>query len=265
MPIIHTTPRAAGAATGLKMFLYWRVLTLLTRVSVWKAKRVASVARHVLQDYGGEGLQRKTVIAPPGAPQPVAAGTKNPNLVLAIGDFYAQKNYPLLMEAFARLLKERPDTRLEIIGRKVDGAEVVRVETEMVRWGISRAVTLAGGMPHAALLKRLAEAAVLVNVSKAECFNMPLLEAMAVGTPVVCGDVDFQREVVGEAGVGQAAVLVKMDDGQVADAVAVAVFGVLETPAIASQLRTAGLRRAAVFTWEQTAGALLAALAGPSA
>jgi glycosyltransferase involved in cell wall biosynthesis len=253
IPIIHTTPRAAGSAKGLKMWLYWRVLWLLTVASVWKAGRVGSVARHVLKDYGGAWLARKTVIAPPGSPA-VGAGTrKDPHLVVAVGDVYAQKHYPLLVEAFAKLLKKVPQARLEIIGRKVDGAEVVAVETAMLRWGVSSHVEMVGGVLHEVLLRRLGEAAVLASASGAECFNMPLLEAMAVGTPVVCGDMDFQREVVGDEG---AAVLAQGGENA-AENLAEALYAVMSDKGYAGQLCEAGFARARTFTWRGTAEALL--------
>jgi alpha-1,3-rhamnosyl/mannosyltransferase len=72
--------------------------------------------------------------------------------------------------------------------------------------------------------------------SRFEGFGVPVLEAMASGTPVVLSDDEALREVAGDAGVY----------GELADAVRRA-LGDRE------RYRRAGLERAAEFTWEQSA------------
>ncbi|NBX85945.1 MAG: glycosyltransferase, partial [Proteobacteria bacterium] len=250
MPIIHTTPRAVGQAVGWKMQMYWRVLRWLTVVSLWRAPVAFSVARHVVRDYVGSFVGRKVRVAYPGGQVDRLTGgqeQRDPNLVMAVGDFYAQKDYPLIVRAFAVLRERRPASRLLIVGRAVDGGvrdEVLKLVRELK---IADAVTMTGAVPHATLMKTLAKAAVYVNASKAECFNLPVLEALACGVPCVLPEVDFQREVAGEAGV----FVPVSKGGDVAAAFAVALFGVLENPVIAESLRKRGLARAAEFSWRK--------------
>ena len=78
-----------------------------------------------------------------------------------------------------------------------------------------------------------------------EGFGLPLLEAMACGTPVVA----FRNSALGEVG-GEAAVLV--EDGDAA-ALAAAARRLLEDPRERSDRVAAGRSRAAGFTWEATA------------
>lgn len=251
MPIIHTTPRAAGQAQTRGMKLYWKVLKLLTTLSVWNAPVAFSVAKHVIPDYVGPWMAKKVRVASPAIGHEEVGGdaVKDPNLVVTVGDFYAQKDYPLLVQALKVLREKRPASRLMIIGRPVDARVRNEVLALIRELKLADAVTLTGGMPHDKLMQALARASVYVSTSKAECFNIPVLEAMASGVPCVLGDTPFQREVAGET-----AVYVPVDKGgEIAAAFAVAMFGLLENQSLAGTLRAAGLKRAANYTWVATA------------
>lgn len=93
--------------------------------------------------------------------------------------------------------------------------------------------------------ERLAElyrgAACLVQASLYEGFGLPVLEAMASGTPVVAVPDEALREVAGEA-----AVLVEVD--RLAD-------GIRSALAERDRLSWAGLERSRLFTWRATAAA----------
>jgi glycosyltransferase involved in cell wall biosynthesis len=85
---------------------------------------------------------------------------------------------------------------------------------------------------------------VLLMTSRSEGFGLPVLEAMACGTPVVAFDNTALPEVVGDAGV-----LVR--DGDV-DALAEAVGDLLRSGSRRAELVAAGLERAGQFRWEDT-------------
>jgi glycosyltransferase involved in cell wall biosynthesis len=78
-----------------------------------------------------------------------------------------------------------------------------------------------------------------------EGFGLPVLEAMACGTPVVCSDVASLPEVVGDA-----AITVDPAD---TEALAAAMHRVLSGRDLHHELGRRGLARAAGFTWERTA------------
>jgi glycosyltransferase involved in cell wall biosynthesis len=259
IPTVHTTTRAGAAWPGFFWRVYWGALRVLTWLSIVRAPVVLSVARHVLKEYPGSGAARKTLVAYPAVASTLPAA-KNPNnqppTIVAVGDFYAQKNYPLLVQALAALRTQVPDATLHIIGRPVWPQVVAQVQTEVERLGLADAVRLTPGLPHAQLLAAVAQAQVVVNVSAAECFNMPLLEAMALGVPVVCGDDDFQAEVVGGA-----ALTLNVRSGNVPAALAVALYGVLANPATAALLKKRGLTRASGFSWAATAAVVQQGLA----
>ncbi len=80
-----------------------------------------------------------------------------------------------------------------------------------------------------------------------EGFGLPVLEAMACGTPVVCSNLASLPEVAGDA-----ALLV---DPREPAALARAILDVLEDETLRRRLREAGLRRATAFTWSRAAAA----------
>ena len=96
------------------------------------------------------------------------------------------KNHPLLVEAFALVLKEYPDYVLEIYGP--DAGEGMKEKTlnTAKRLGISDKVFLMG--PSDTLEKDLEDAAVFVSPSDYEGMPNALMEAMALGIPVVSTD-----------------------------------------------------------------------------
>jgi alpha-1,3-rhamnosyl/mannosyltransferase len=93
-----------------------------------------------------------------------------------------------------------------------------------------------GYVPQSELARLYRQAAALVLPSRYEGFGIPVLEAMASGTPVVLSSDAALREVAGEAGIY----------GDLAD-------GLRRAVADRDRYATAGLARARLFTWDETA------------
>jgi glycosyltransferase involved in cell wall biosynthesis len=92
----------------------------------------------------------------------------------------------------------------------------------------------------------------LVFPSRYESFGIPIVEAMACGCPVITATTSACPEVAGDA-----AILVDPDD---VDGLADAMYRVSVDDALAADLRQRGLRRAAGFSWSESAKTLLAEL-----
>ena len=182
----------------------------------------------------------------PGGEKPSARG--GPKTVLYVGRSDPYKNLPGLVAVFARLVREEGvDARLRIVGppdaRYPEAGETAR------RLGVVDRVERAGYLDDAGLVQAYRDADVLALLSRYEGFGLPVAEAMACGTPVVCSNAASLPEVAGNA-----ARLVAPDD--VAGAAA-ALKAVLTDPAEAARLRAAGLAQAKKFSWRTAAESIL--------
>ena len=105
-------------------------------------------------------------------------------------------------------------------------------------------------MPEADLPALYSAATAFVFPSLYEGFGLPVLEAMACGTPVICSNTSSLPEVAGAA----ALLVDPLDTAALADALR----HVLTDGDLRADLRRRGLAQAARFTWTQTAAATLA-------
>lgn len=181
----------------------------------------------------------------PGGEKPSARG--GPKTVLYVGRSDPYKNLPGLVEALARLVREEGvEARLRIVGSP--DARYPEAEQAVRRLGVADRVEWSGYLDDAGLVRAYQEADVLALLSRYEGFGLPVLEAMACGTPVVCSNAASLPEVAGGA-----AWLVEPDDTAGA---AAALKEILSNPVTAARLREAGLARAAMFSWRTTADAV---------
>jgi glycosyltransferase involved in cell wall biosynthesis len=186
----------------------------------------------------------------PGPAAPPAAGSAERSAtVLYVGRADPYKNLPVLIDAVGRLRQRgRSGIRLHVVG--APDPRYPQAARRAAEQGLGKAVTWTGYLAEADLVCAYREAAVLVLPSRYEGFGLPVLEAMASGTPVVCSDVEALREVGGDA-----ALYAPAGD---ADALAAALAQVLDEPGLRRTLIARGLARAARFTWAATAERTLA-------
>jgi glycosyltransferase involved in cell wall biosynthesis len=112
---------------------------------------------------------------------------------------YAHKNHLMLLDAFARVVAERPDARLVLTGG--EGPEEDAVRRRAAQADLAGTVLRTGRIPRGDLDALIAVATALVFPSRYEGFGVPVLEAMAAGCPVIAADATALPEVVGGAGV----------------------------------------------------------------
>lgn len=102
--------------------------------------------------------------------------------VLYAGRFGLEKNIPLLIKAFARVVGERPDAILEIAGR---GPELSELQRLCVDLRLGENVRFLGFLDHADLAKCYARCHVFVLPSVVETQGLVAMEAMRFGKPVI--------------------------------------------------------------------------------
>jgi glycosyltransferase involved in cell wall biosynthesis len=112
-------------------------------------------------------------------------------LVLFAGRLDAQKRVDVLVEAFARLVARRAGARLAIAGKGPEREGLERLARERA---VADRVAFLGVRDDVPRLLRAAR--VLVLPSASEGISNVILEAMAVGTPVIATDVAGNRELV---------------------------------------------------------------------
>lgn len=153
------------------------------------------------------------------------------DFVLAVGTLEPRKNLPRLIEATAKLGVE-----LRIAGARGWGG--VEAEGSHVTW--------VGRPSDAELAVLLRGASCLAYPSLWEGFGIPVLEAMACGTPVVTSESSAMAEIAEGAA--------ELVDPRDVDAIAA---GIERALARSDELRAAGLERAARFTWRAAADAVV--------
>ncbi len=170
-------------------------------------------------------------------------------VVLHVGELHPRRNLRFLVEVIGGLRPVVPGLSLVLVGTdRGEFSALLALASSLGVPGLLRHVSAAD---DAALLSWYQRASVLVAPSRYEGFGLPVLEAMACGTPVVASRGSSLTEVVGDAGV-----LVDPDD---AEGWALALRALLLQPAHAAEHSARGLARSATFSWANTA-ALTAAV-----
>ncbi len=163
--------------------------------------------------------------------------------IVAIGNHKPYKNLGLLVDAFSKLIDGDLDARLVLIG------DCEGLTDQIAASPASEHVHLPGFVGDDLLRRLLGAARVFVFPSKVEGFGLPILEAMATGTPTIVADLEPMRSIAQEA-----ALLV--DPDRPAD-LARLLRRIIEDDDLAETLGSRGRRRAGEFRWDETAQATL--------
>ena len=168
----------------------------------------------------------------------------DPPFVLYVGNLEPRKNLARLLHAFAQLKqKGRIAHKLVIVGQK---AWIYDEIFEKIRdRSLASEVILTGYVPTSDLPLFYSAASFMIYPSLYEGFGLPVVEAMACGTPVITSLGSSLEEIAGNA-----ALLV---DPFSIDSITAAMEKLANNPALQAELRKAGLRRAASFSFRKMA------------
>ncbi|HZQ10525.1 MAG TPA: glycosyltransferase family 1 protein [Anaerolineae bacterium] len=167
--------------------------------------------------------------------------------ILAVGNLQPRKNLERLMRAFA-LAKQHAALphKLVIVGQRLWRAAPILQAAR----GMPDQVILTGYVPATDLPLLYNAADVLAYPSLYEGFGLPVLEAMACGTPVITSNVSCLPEIAGDA----AHLINPRSVQDIADAL----VRVTTDTAYRGELGRRGVARAQLFSWERTAQQTLA-------
>jgi len=227
--------------------LLWRLYHLAwwpQRVLLNRADAVVTVSETTAALIAQHRLTRRPVTVVPNAPDPVPDLPRAPRTgaLVYMGSFMPYKNVGTLAGAMPAL----PHHELHLMSR-ISPEERARL-TALAPGG---KLVFHDGANDETYREVLRGATALVSASRDEGFGIPLVEAMALGTPLVVSDIPVFREVGGDA----AAYVDPEDVHGFVEAVKE-----LDDPAIWEQRSAAARTRAQHYSWEASARILLALL-----
>ena len=164
---------------------------------------------------------------------------RDKKLLLFVGNLKPHKNLGTLLHALKNL--HRDDVMLILVGKAFKNLDLEKQEEEM---GIREKVIHTGLVSKEELVDLYNLADVFVFSSLYEGFGIPLLEAMACGTPVIAANNSSIPEVVGDA-----ALLV---DGKSAEQISSAVEMLMKSTKMADEFIKKGFIRCNSFSWKNT-------------
>ncbi len=199
-----------------KVYYPW-IASALIRSSLKRASRVLTVSQATFQDLhrfvgGRQDLMQKISVVPNALDpfflesQPSGDfvrsrfGVSGSYFLAVASMLKPHKGVRDLFEAFQAFQKRRvaedlPDVKLVLVGKGTE--TIVEVERLLNKVGGIKGVHLLGSVSREELFQLYGSAEALVVPSKAEGFCLPVIEAQAVGTPVVCRPVPAIQELLG--------------------------------------------------------------------
>jgi len=187
----------------------------LTQEMMWRysvffynhCDRILSPSRSVAEQLSARGVERIPHMMSNGIPlYPWVArseidaerdklGLRDAFTFIYIGRISEEKSLPILLQAFAHLLRTAPGARLVIVGNGPDREALEELAEEMK---LEESVTFTGSIPHGDLVRRNLPRIgdVFVSPSKTENQPVSLLEAMSFGLPMIGADAKGVPELV---------------------------------------------------------------------
>lgn len=228
--------------------LYLRTQTHRSCRSARRVVTISASGRNDVHQHFGVPLDRIDVAQPgvedrfrPFSADKVAKFRERQQLpeqfLLHVGTLQPRKNIPTLLEALAQL--DRPQLPLVLVGGK--GWQYEEIFERIGTLGLHKQVQLTGYVSDEELPLWYNAASALVFPSVYEGFGLPIVEAMACGTPVIAADTPSAHEAAGDA----ALLFAPRDVPRLVNHL----LTVLDNKEQTATMRERGLAHASQFTW----------------
>lgn len=168
--------------------------------------------------------------------------------IFFLGNTDPKKNVRGVLKSLL-LLKNQGQLSLPVVISNLPAPALNDILTEIGGQSLADDIILCGYIPNYILPFIYNAATIFLCPSLRESFGLPILEAMASGTPVLTSTTSSMPEVAGNA-----ALLV---DPTSIEEMADGINQLIQKPGLRTVLRQKGLQRATLFSWEATAGKLL--------
>jgi glycosyltransferase involved in cell wall biosynthesis len=253
-----------GKYDRARMFYITRILPMLVR-RLTHVLTVSESSKRDIVEYAGVPEERVTVTPLAANPAVYAPRDRQEALALLSAKYplrppfilytsrieHPGKNHARLIGAFAQLKRmEKIPHQLVLAGNDWDRADQVHRAAE--ESGVAGNILFTGFVPAQDLPLLCQAADIFVFPSLYEGFGLPILEAMACGTPVACSSVSSMPEVAGDAAI--------LFDPYQEDSIAGAIRSMITESDISRRLSMRGLERSKEFSWSKTASRTLEVL-----
>ncbi|MDO8622133.1 MAG: glycosyltransferase family 1 protein [bacterium] len=259
----------------VKYAAYRRVLDHAVRQSIRILTPSRSVKEQIAERFGI--LREKIIATPLGVDHASKFQISNFKFqipsqpyLLYVGNAYPHKNLEQLVRILPKLIEHHPHLQLVLVGREDDFYRRLRSTVYGLLRGNARTpIVFTGPVRDEELRLLMAGAAAYVSPSRHEGFDLPTVEALAAGTPVIASDIPVHREILGSAFVP----FPTDDDAALADAIhrtltrqdnnphnrgSSCTAGLIHSD-VRATLRDRGIVRAQQFSWRTCAGDTLRA------
>lgn len=238
--LIYYTYRTPPHQFSPLLRLGWRLFHLSYVPERWllgHADAVAVVSETTKADVLAHRLTKKpVVVVPNAAPASTIVPAAPTKTLVYMGSFVPYKNVDTLVRAMSLLR----DYKLILMSRIDDGEKLRLLDL----CDNPAQLEFRNGASDADYHEHLAQATAALSASKFEGFGIPLLEAQAAGTPVICSDISIHHEVAGDGAL--------FFDPDSSEAVALRVRE-LETPELRVQLTQKGTANTKRYGWSRSA------------
>ncbi len=238
--------------------LLLRMFCVTERYVAQHAEAVVVPSEYLKKIVAAWGVPKKRIKVIHNSLEPVALSGNRPvlrelikaqgPLIISFGRLVPWKGFAALIDALGIVREKIPQAKLFIVG---NGPELQSLEAHAAAQGLGEAVVFGGAVEREALMRYLEAADAFALNTRYEGFSHALLEAMAVGVPVVTTPVGGNVEIV-EDGIN--GLLVKPDDTR---ALAAALIRVLADSALNRRLAAGGRQTLTRFTKERMLSELI--------